>query len=167
MDSKSAPKQFIHHLELEIQLIQELNKLLASEKEALSSRTFNELEALSLKKQELSEQLEESGKLKMTLLEDASTLKANEYLQKILLGASAKEQETIGKLNKVFSELLTICRDSNTVNGQVIATNIYTHQEIVDLLTGNKKKDPASVYTASGEIKGPGGEKRSTHHKEA
>ncbi len=154
-----------NHLKQEIEWIKELNSTLLEEKEALATRKFDKLEALAEKKQNLSSKLEESSKNRMNLIGDPETQSPSAFLQQFLKESSADETSLINKLNKELSEELMRCRDLNTVNGQVIATNIHTRQEIVNILSGSKGKD-VNVYNATGDIKsskkGDGG-----HHQEA
>ena len=72
---------------------------------------------------------------------------------------------TINDLNKELAEELSICRELNTVNGQVIATNIHTREEIVNILSGGTKAKDVSVYTSTGNIKSS--KKSEGGHREA
>ena len=165
MDNNKNVKELINELKQEIQWIKELNELLSLEKDVLATRKFEQLEELADKKQDLSTKLEDSTKERMKLIGDTNSLTAKNSLQNFLKSCSTSEANQINKLNTELTEQLTICRDLNTVNGQVIAANVYMRQEIVSVLSGNKVRD-VSVYTATGDIKNPGGSE-GTHHQKA
>jgi flagella synthesis protein FlgN len=165
MKNNNDVQVLANHLKQEIEWIKELNDTLAIEKQVLATRQFDKLEALADTKQKLSNNLEISSKDRMKLIGDPETQSPSAFLQQFLKECSPQETSLINKLNKELSEELMKCRELNTVNGQVIATNIHTREEIVNILSGNKGKD-VSVYTATGNIKstkkGDGG-----HHREA
>jgi flagella synthesis protein FlgN len=151
-------------LEQEINWIDALNILLVEEKEVLATRQFNQLEEFANKKQELSSQLEESAKQRMLLINPTNANQsAHLALKEFLQNCSAEEVTQIDALNNKLVELLARCRELNTVNGQVIANNLYVRQEIVNTLTGNKA-DAVDVYTANGNIQSSN---NARHHQEA
>ena len=141
-----------NYLKQEITWLKELNAALREEKQALAAREFNKLEDLSNKKQDLSNKLESSSKERMTLIGDPQTQSPSSFLKEFLKHCSAHDAQLVNTLNNELAEQLGLCRELNTVNGQVIATNMNTSQEIVNILSGNKDKD-VSVYKATGEIK--------------
>ena len=150
------------HLEQEISWITELNALLVEEKEILATRQFDLLEEFANKKQALSFKLEESAQQRMYLINpknQAPALALKEYLR----DCSTAETQHIHGLNNKLAECLNRCRELNTVNGQVIANNMYIRQEIVNALSENKP-DAVNVYTSQGNIKSTNGNR---HHEEA
>ena len=157
-------KTLASHLEQEIKWVEELNTLLAEEKILLATRQFDHLEELANKKQSLSTKLEESAKQRLELINNANNnLDHSLSLKEFLKESTTEETNLIYALNTKLAERLTTCRDLNTVNGQVIANNIHTRQQIVNALSGNKS-DAASVYTAHGNMKTSTDTK---HHQEA
>ncbi|KTD70437.1 MULTISPECIES: flagella synthesis protein FlgN [Legionella] len=153
-----------NHLEQEINWIESLNSLLVEEKEVLSSRQFNRLEEFANKKQELSNKLEESAKQRMQLINHNNPAQSmNLALSEFLKDCSVDEATLINQLNTKLAETLTRCRELNAVNGQIITSNLYIRQEIVNTLSGNKT-DAISVYTSTGNIKSS---QDNTHHQEA
>lgn len=165
MNKKSDVQQLVNHLKQEIAWVEELNHTLVEEKELLTLRQFNELEVLAEKKQALSNQLETSSKNRMELIGDPDTQSPSAFLQQFLSHCTKDEARIVDQLNQKLAELLVTCRESNIINGQVIATNIHTHKEMVSILSGNRTKD-VSVYTATGDIKSPT-KPDSTHHQKA
>jgi flagellar biosynthesis protein FlgN len=165
MDKNNDVYILAKYLKQELAWIKELNTTLEEEKHALTKREFTKLEDLANKKQELSNKLENSSKDRMSLIGDPQTQSPSAFLNEFLKQCSANDANLINTLNHELAEQLVLCRDLNTVNGQVIATNIHTSQEVVNILSGNKVKD-VSVYTATGDIKsstkGEGG-----HHQKA
>lgn len=162
MDNKI--KALISYLEQEIQWIKSLNSLLVDEKEVLVSREFNKLEEFANKKQELSNKLEESAQQRMQLINYTNPNQPiNLVLMEFLKDCSVEETNQINQLNTRLAELLTLCRELNAVNGQIIANNLYVRQEIVNTLSGNQA-NATSVYTSSGNIKSTTDNK---HHQEA
>jgi flagella synthesis protein FlgN len=158
-------KKISSHLEQEINWIKQLNILLSEEKEVLATRQFDRLEELGDKKQDLSTKLEESAQQRMLMLginpDKAPSLSLKDFIK----DCNKEEAAQVDKLNTELAEQLTICRESNTVNGQVIANNIHTRQQIVNALSGNKA-DAVAVYTASGDMKSSSAHETG-HHREA
>lgn len=153
------------HLKQEIEWIKELNDTLITEKQVLSTRQFDKLEELADKKQLLSTNLEASSKDRLKLIGDPETQSPSAFLKTFLKECSAEDSELISNLNKELSDELSKCRELNTVNGQVIATNIHTREEIVNILSGSNKAKDVSVYTSTGNIKS--GKKPTGGHREA
>ncbi len=153
MNNNNNAKTLISHLEQEINWIEKLNVLLSEEKNVLVTRQFDQLDVLAEKKQNLSTQLEESAKNRMTLINGSGiNIPASAALQDFVKNCSADDVSQINKLNVQLAERLTICRDLNTINGQVIANNIHTRQQIVNALAGNNN-DAISVYNSNGDVK--------------
>lgn len=165
MDKNNNIKMLASHLEQEIKWIKQLNALLVEEKEMLATRQFDRLEELANKKQELSAQLEKSSTERVELInKNTEKTSAGLSLKEFLKKCSANEADEINKLNESLAEQLIICRDLNTVNGQVIANNIHTRQQIVSVLSGSKA-EAVSVYTAAGNIKNPSAGDAGHHEK--
>lgn len=158
MNNNNNAKALVSHLEQEINWIEALNLILSEEKTTLASRQFDQLEELANKKQELSNKLEESAKQRLTIVNHSVTGE-KEFLKNF----STEEAKQISRLNIKLAEKLTYCRELNTVNGQVIANNIHTRQEIVNALSGNKA-DAVNVYTSNGTITS---KNDNNHHQEA
>ncbi len=157
-NNNNNAKALVAHLEQEINWIEELNLILGEEKNILTTCQFDQLEDMANKKQEISDKLEESAKQRLTLVNQTTAVDKD-----FLKNFSTDEANQISELNIRLSEQLTICRELNTVNGQVIANNLHTRQEIVNALTGNKT-DAVSVYTANGNITS---KNDNSHHQEA
>lgn len=87
----------------------------------------------------------------------------NLVLTAFLKECTVEETNQINQLNTKLAELLTLCRELNAVNGQIIANNLYVRQEIVNTLSGNPA-NAISVYTSNGDIQST---KENTHHQEA
>ncbi|MCL5272004.1 MAG: flagellar protein FlgN [Gammaproteobacteria bacterium] len=154
----------ISHLEQEINWVEALNVLLSEEKNILATRQFDLLEVTAEKKQNLSAQLEESANQRMVLINGSgvnSTPSAS--LQAFLKNCSTDEAHQINILNNKLVEQLSICRDLNTINGQVIANNIHTRQQIISTLSGSKTEG-ISVYNSNGDIKSS---TDTNHHQKA
>ena len=152
------------HLEQEINWVEELNNLLSEEKTMLATSQFNLLEEIANKKQVLSTKIEESAKHRVDLISNSdSTKEAALSLKEFLKNCSAEEADQIDKLNHILFEKLSNCRELNSVNGQVIASNMNTRQQIVNILSGNNT-DAVSVYTSTGNLKSSPDTK---HHQEA
>jgi len=140
----------VEHLKAEISWVDQLNTLLSEEKEMLTTRQFERLEDIAVKKQELSNQLETSAAQRIALLNTSSAKsEPNIWLKEFLKNCTTTETVQINNLNLKLIEKLATCRDLNSVNGQVIANNLYTRQEIVNALSGNTSES-VSVYNANG-----------------
>lgn len=164
MNNNNNASKLIGHLEQEINWIEALNILLAEEKNVLSTRQFNQLEELAEKKQVLSTKLEESAKQRIDLINDTHPESSPSLsLQIFLKNCSVIEANKINTLNTKLIEQLSICRDLNTINGQVIASNIHTRQQIVNALSGNKV-EATSVYTSNGDMTSSNS---ANHHQKA
>ncbi|CAM3039667.1 flagella synthesis protein FlgN [Legionella worsleiensis] len=163
MNNNNA-KTLIGHLEQEVNWIESLNTLLAEEKNALGSSQFDKLSDLADQKQDLTAKLEESAKQRNALLSADKPIQSIKLsLQDFLKNCSEHEAKQINKLNLQLMEQLAICRDLNTINGQVIANNIHTRQQIVSALSGGNT-DSTSVYTSNGDLSSSSG---TNHHQEA
>jgi flagella synthesis protein FlgN len=158
-------QKLVNHLKQEIAWIKELNETLVEEKAILTARQFDKLEEIADKKQALSSQLEASSKERLELIGDPDTQSASNFLKQFLQNCTSDDAKAVNELNNELAMLLITCRESNIINGQVIATNIHTHKEMVNILSGNKIKD-VSVYTATGDIKNPT-KPDSSHHQKA
>lgn len=84
-------------------------------------------------------------------------------LSDFLKNCATEDGIQINHLNNTLAEKLNLCRELNTINGQVIANNMYTRQQIVNALSENKS-DAVSVYTSNGNLETPS---ESSHHEEA
>lgn len=157
-------KTFVNHLEQEINWVDQLNTLLAEEKIVLATRQFAQLEHLADQKQDLSGKLEESAKQRIELLNNAAATKTPKLaLNELLKQCNPEDTILINNLNTKLADHLTRCRELNTVNGQVIANNIHTRQEIVNALSGNTT-DAVNLYTANGNVTSTTDK---SHHQEA
>ncbi|HAT7072108.1 TPA: flagellar protein FlgN [Legionella pneumophila] len=165
MNNNSKAKTLITQLEQEINWVEELNTLLSEEKEILSTSQFNQLETLAEKKQELSTKLEASAKQRVDLIKESNPVDKPHglLLSDFLKNCATEDGIQINHLNNTLAEKLNLCRELNTINGQVIANNMYTRQQIVNALSGNKS-DAVSVYTSNGNLETPS---ESSHHEEA
>ena len=131
------------HLEQEIQWITELNSLLDAEKELLANRQFQSLEECAERKQALSIQLEQSANERLAI--NPTGLRA-------LLDACSNELvEKAQALNQKLAGLLEICHVLNSINGQVIANNLYVRQELMNTMSGNGE-NAVGIYNAHGNL---------------
>jgi flagellar biosynthesis protein FlgN len=160
MNNNNNTQSYIAHLEQEIKWVDQLNKLLADEKSFLATRQFNQLEAIAIQKEELSNQLEDSARQRMTIVNQTS---ASSSISDFTKNLHQTDGSRIKQLNETLAEKLVLCRELNMVNGQVITHNLYTRQEIVNALSGNHP-NAAGVYTATGNVKGTS---NTSHHEEA
>ncbi|ASQ46119.1 flagella synthesis protein FlgN [Legionella clemsonensis] len=150
----AKPIQLIQILEQEINFVEQLIALLEEEKNALITRQFDLLESLANQKQMVSNQLEQITQQRTDLLGvDLQVKSAKESLKDFLAQCSTQEAAHVQILNAKLAEKLILCRELNAVNGQVITSNIYTRQEIINTITGQVPENTTSVYTASGGIK--------------
>ena len=151
----------ITHLKQEIDWLIQLNNLLSEEKTALNASQYNNLQTLALNKEELSAKLENSAAQRMELIKHSPN---SNSLKEFLAKCKPEEAKVITDHNNKLMEQLSICRELNTVNGQVIASNLHTRQQIVSALSG-KKDDVLNIYTSNGNIKS--GKNDKSHHQEA
>jgi flagella synthesis protein FlgN len=158
-------EKLINSLQQEINWISQLTDLLSKEKIALTERRFEELEALAQQKESLAKQIEQSAGTRIELLEISSHKNnAKLGLQTFLSQCTTEETAQITQLNSQLSEKLVLCRELNSVNGQVIATNLNTRQELINILTGQSKAEAINTYTATGDVKSMN---ESSRHQEA
>lgn len=158
---KNNITELAKYLEQEISWIDELNTLLNQEKNMLTTCQFTQLEELANQKQEISNQLENSAKQRLELIK--GTTNQNQSIKDFLKQCNTEEALHIHHLNNTLKDKLIVCRELNTVNGQVIANNIHTRQEIVNTLSGNHINS-VSVYTSTGDMKTSND---TNHHQEA
>ncbi|KTD08089.1 flagella synthesis protein FlgN [Legionella jamestowniensis] len=150
----TKPALLIQTLEQEIKLVEQLIAILEEEKNALIARQFDLLEILAEKKQAIANQLEQTTQIRTDLLELNLQIKsAKQTLEDFLLQSSTQEAQHIKALNEKLAENLIRCRELNAINGQVITSNMYTRQEIINTITGQTPDNTTSVYTASGGVK--------------
>ncbi|MDR3503558.1 MAG: flagellar protein FlgN [Legionella sp.] len=158
-------KALCKHLEQEISWVESLNDLLAEEKGLLETRQYAQMEECASKKQDLSNKLEDSAKQRMEIINSTNqAINAADALNAFLRECPEAEINLVKTLNSKLAHALTRCRELNTVNGQVIANNLYVRQELVNALSGNKP-DAASVYNAHGNLSSSNDANR--HHEEA
>lgn len=119
----------------------------------LAQRQFEELEPIANQKELLSKKLEQSASERMQLLEMAAYKDAKLALQTFLNYCSSTEANQINELNTELAEKIATCRELNSINGQVITTNLSTRQEIINILTGRENTTAINVYTANGDLK--------------
>lgn len=163
--SNDNVKALCKHLEQEISWVESLNDLLAEEKGLLETRQYAQMEECASKKQDLSNKLENSAKQRIAMINPTNqAIDAANALNAFLRECPETEINLVKTLNNKLAHALTLCRDLNTVNGQVIANNLYVRQELVNALSGNKP-DAASVYNAHGNLSSSNDTNR--HHEEA
>lgn len=149
----SKPAKLIEILGIEINFLDQLVALLSTEKEALVSRQFENLESLASQKEEISKILEDHTKHRIALLGLNSQARDPKLAMKEFLNeCSNQEAEQIKFLNQSLSEKLILCRELNAVNGQVITSNINTRQEIINAITGQNSNEATATYTATGNL---------------
>lgn len=164
MNKNNNVADLLGYLEQEINLVKQLNVLLAEEKAVLLASEFEKLDAMATLKQELSEQLEQSAQQRLNLLHESMQHNSSDPMQNFLQLCSNDQTTAINLLNNSLAHELTICRESNAVNGQVIASNLHSRQEIVSILSGATDTELATTYNASGTIQSTG---ENSHHQEA
>ncbi len=163
--TQNKATQLIQCFQMEISLLQALIEVLQKEKELLTNRNYSDLESIAQQKEELSSQLESHTKERLHLLNIESTPEASRtQLQTFLLQCSDSEKAQIQQLNEQLTELLMICREQNTVNGQVISANIHLRKDILDSLSGKQSQNTTNRYTSTGNLDTNG---ESTRHQEA
>lgn len=163
-NNNNNAKTLVGYLEQEINWIEALNALLAEERTILETSQFEQLAPLADKKQELSSKLEESAKQRMELIHHSDTSPSSAVsLSEFLQGCTYAEAVEINQLHEKLVINLATCRDLNTINGQVISSNLHTRQQIVNVLSGNNT-EAVSVYTANGNLKSSND---NNHHQEA
>lgn len=138
-------------MEQEISWLKELNELLAKEKIVLATRQFEHIEEIANKKNQLSNDLEASNSRRIAVMSEGNPGSIKVSIHDFIKKCSPDDSKKINKLNKNLAEQLAICRELNTINGQVIATNLHTRQQIVNILSN--KTDEGTVYTAAGTLK--------------
>lgn len=151
--TQSKTAKLVDLLQQELKWLDSLIALLSEEKNVLIQRKFDALESLAAQKQELSDQLEQSAKQRIELLE--MSLHDNQpklALQALLRACSVEEANQIQQLNNQLAEKLLSCRELNAVNGQVITSNLNTRQEIIGALTGKSQANATNLYTANGDV---------------
>lgn len=132
-------------------LIDDLLGVLNVETESLKKREFQHLDSLSKQKSQISQQLEQNFAKRRQLLQQFGTSDDPLELTQILIKQlSAEQAKKIAQSNQQLEAKLSQCRHMNVVNGQVIAVNLASHQQVNNLLSGNK--GPANTYSASGQI---------------
>lgn len=157
-------KQLAHHLEQEINWVEQLNALLVDEKSVLTNSQFIELEELANKKQDLSDKLEASARQRLELIQNSGiNPEGNHSLQEFLKHSKGEEVQHVKNLNNQLAECLALCRELNSVNGQVISNNLHTRQQIVNVLSG-KTADAVNIYNATGNVMT---NNDNNHHQEA
>jgi len=104
---------------------------------------------LSLKKQDLSTTLESAARERMALIGTTpNNPDPKEALLAFLKTCSTEQVSAINQLNAELAEQLTLCREQNLVNGQVIAANLHLRREII----GELNNQPANLYTSNGSV---------------
>lgn len=151
--TQSKATGLINLLQQELTWLDALIALLSEEKNVLIQRQFDALEPLSAQKQTFCDQLEQSAKQRIELLE--INLHDNQpklALQVFLQACTVEEANQIQQFNNQLAEKLISCRELNAVNGQVITSNINSRQEIIGTLTGQNQTNATNLYTASGNV---------------
>ena len=164
MSKNNEVQRLASSLTQEIAWLEELNTILAEEKIVLIERQFDKLEDLANKKEDLSNKLEGSSKERMVLIGDPEKKPTSATLHEFVKKCDRNDAHLINDLNNKLTKQLVLCRELNTVNGQVIATNIHVREELVNILSGNKVKN-VSVYTATGDIQSPSTPEGGHHQK--
>lgn len=152
-------------LQQEVNSLEKLIAILSDEKNALIERKFEALEDLANQKETLSATLEQSARERVELLQ--ILLHNNDpksALQAFLNHCSLEETAQINQLNNQLTEKIMTCRELNSINGQVITTNLNARQEIFNILNGQTGEDAINVYNAAGNVKAS---TESSRHQEA
>ena len=143
--------EFLEILRLDNRLVDDLLGVLAQETQLLSTRQFQQLDTLSQKKQDLSNQLESNYQCRLKLLQQLGNDSDPKVLQQLFLEQCSPEQASqIKQLNAELESNLSNCRHNNLVNGQVIAVNLSNQQAIYNILQG--KSTTATTYSPTGQV---------------
>ena len=162
--AQNTANQLIECFQTEISILKDLIEILQQEKDHLSKRNFSDLESIAERKESLSSQLESHTKERLNILNIQSTPEsARKQLQALLQEYSEHERTQVQQLNEQLTELLMICREQNTVNGQVISANIHLRKDIIDSFSGKQSQNTTNRYTATGNLDTNGD---STRHQE-
>lgn len=144
-------------LKQEIQWVEQLNGILVEEKKCLSTRQFSDLDYWAQQKQELSDKLEASAAQRSEIQGSLASLNA------FLKNATNQEAQQLNQLSLELAKNLAHCRELNIINGQVIANNIHSRQEIVNILSGSYDA-LGSVYSSKGTLETT---TKTKHHQKA
>lgn len=161
--TNSKGQQFIEVLHQENTYINQLMNTLIEEKESLSKRDFTHMQELAVKKDNLSNLLEESSKKRLAIL-NAQADTAKDALNSLINSLNQEEATLVKQLNQELTNKITACRELNAINGQVITSNLNTRREIVDVLTGKDTKTAINTYSSSGNLRT---HSESINHQEA
>lgn len=147
-------KELCQLLRQEVQLVEALNAVLLQEQAALTHRQFEQLAKYSEKKQELSEKLEASAQMRVSLCSATNDPQSyKQGLSLLLKQCTDAQAQEIHLLNEQLAQKLLDCRSYNQVNGQVISANLNSRQEILHALTNQAPAPKYKTYTEGGQIK--------------
>ncbi|WP_367607140.1 flagellar export chaperone FlgN [Legionella sp. W05-934-2] len=149
-------QSIIVYLQQEIEWVSALNDLLLKEKEILEQNQFDQLNTVAEAKKTLSENLEKSSRQRVILMQlnPNNPQQHKAALDTFLQSLPSGQADSIRQLNEKLAHQLQICRERNSINGQVIATNLTTRKAIFDDLTSNATSDEnQATYDSQGDVK--------------
>lgn len=151
-------QSIIDYLKQEVEWAKALNDVLLKEKDALEKNKFEQLQSVAEAKQTLSENLENSSRKRLSLMQinPDNPKQHKAKLDDFLNTLPTDQASNLRNLIEALAHELTTCREQNNINGQVISTNLSTRKAIIDDLdiSPNKSKDDnQATYDAQGGVK--------------
>ncbi|TVZ38528.1 flagella synthesis protein FlgN [Alteromonadaceae bacterium 2753L.S.0a.02] len=145
------PQQLQAQLQSDIAACETLLDLLAAEREALTNREFETLDAIIEQKTE-----------KLTVLEQSAILRSQwlqNFAQKQALSISEQKnlwetvmKDTTPNLKPTWEKLKTLqhkCKEENEINGKILAKNQKTFSRLLDIVRGQTAAP--NLYSANGK----------------
>lgn len=148
---------FRHILEQEIQFSEQLLKALQEEYNALTRADPAAIDAKARDKQRLFDAIERLEHARLTLLTEAGCEGDVAGVEGYIARHATQQRGELNRLWSHLTEIVSACRDQNTVNGNIIEVCGQRARQALTLLRGQMTDN--SLYDPSGKPVGG----RSTH----
>ncbi len=124
-----------------IAVLEQLENLLSSEREALSQRELEQIQELSEKKQTLIGQYLELNRQRVELLERLGLEASDAGVQQLINQASPAAQPVLLSSWQKIQDKLESLQSANQINNQVANRNLKNVEQLLSIMSGRQSKD--------------------------
>ena len=124
-----------------ISVLEQLEKLLEQERDALSNRELEQIQDSITEKQGLINRYLKINKERVALLESLGLTANNEGVEKLIANAPAVAQPVLTESWRKLQEKLEVLQERNKVNGLISSRNLKNVEQLLSIMSGRSAKD--------------------------
>ncbi len=146
METIEINQKIAQIIQQELNCLEQLDKLMALEHEALKYSRAEDLTQLLSQKPTLILHLQELDKQRKQVLTTNDMMPTEKVFNELIAGSDSKELQSIWKLLK---EKLRGCKNSNELNGRLIHMKKNNNEAVLRILLGNRQ-ETTQTYGSNG-----------------